>query len=100
MDIQWTDWEKNVLKTFLDGGIIRQLPAKQKKRKVILKWLAHRIPLKTKLSHADFNQLLQQYHLDSATLRRELFVFGYVDRDRDFYWRDATSPEGDVYVER
>jgi hypothetical protein len=92
MNVQWTDWERSVLNIFMDGDTIVQFPARQKKRKVLLKWLAHRIPCGIMISHADFNQLLQQYHPDSATLRRELFEFGYVHRNREFYWRDATPP--------
>ncbi|MCK5246836.1 DUF2087 domain-containing protein, partial [Candidatus Bipolaricaulota bacterium] len=76
MSDQWTDWEQTVLNTFMEGETILQFPAKQKKRKVILKWLAARIPSETKISHADFNRLLQRHHPDSATLRRELFEFG------------------------
>lgn len=90
MSAQWTDWERTVLSTFMDGETILQFPAKQKKRKVILKWLATQIPSETKISYADFNRLLQRHHPDSATLRRELFEFGYVHRDREYYWRDAT----------
>jgi len=96
MDVKWSVWEQRVLDVFLDGETIVQFPAKQKKRKVILKWVAARIPCETKISHADFNGLLQRHHPDSATLRRELFAFGYVHRDRDFYWRDATSSENHV----
>jgi len=96
MDDQWTDWELRVLRTFIDAQHIMQLPAKQKKRKVILRWIACRIPRDIKIPHADFNRLLQQYHPDSATLRRELFEYGYVHRDRDSYWRDATQTNLDV----
>ncbi len=93
MDVQWTDWERRVLNTFMDGERIRQLPTKQKKRKVILKWLTAQVPPEVKISHAEFNLLIQRHHPDSATLRREMFEFGYVHRDRDSYWRDATPLE-------
>ena len=93
MDVQWTDWERGVLNIFMEGEKIRQLPAKQKKRKVILKWLAVRIPPEIRISHAEFNRLIQRHYPDSATLRREMFEFGYVHRDRDHYWRDATPLE-------
>ncbi len=96
MDGQWSDWERRVLQTFIDAERITQLPAKQKKRKVILKWLACRIPRDLKMSHRDFNHLLQAYHPDSATLRRELFEYGYVHRDRDFYWIDESPRHLDV----
>ena len=96
MDARWNDWERGVLNVFMDGEKILQLPAKQKKRRVILKWLATQIPCEIRISHADFNRLIQRHHPDSATLRRELFEFGYVHRDRDYYWRDATPLEPSV----
>lgn len=96
MDIQWSDWERRVLDIFMDGEVILRLPAKQKKRKVILKWLTSQVPFETKISHSEFNRLLQRHHPDSATLRREMFEFGYVHRDRDHYWRDAIPLEPTV----
>jgi len=96
MDVQWTDWERRVLDTFMDGEVILRLPAKQKKRKVILKWLTSQIPPETRISHSEFNRLIQRHYPDSATLRREMFEFGYVNRNRDHYWRDVTPLEPNV----
>ena len=96
MNVQWTDWERRVLDTFMDGEVILRLPAKQKKRKVILKWLTNQIPVETRISHSEFNLLIQRHHPDSATLRREMFEFGYVKRNRDHYWRDVTPLELNV----
>lgn len=76
---------------FMDGEKILRLPAKQKKRKVILKWLTAQVPPEIRIPHSEFNSLLQRHHPDSATLRREMFEFGRVHRDRDHYGRDATS---------
>jgi len=93
MSAEWSEWERRVLDTFLQGKRIKQLPAKQKKRKVVLRWLALQVPPDTEITHANFNRILQQYYGDSATLRREMFEFGYIHRDRDHYWRDATPPD-------
>lgn len=91
MNVEWSPWERKVLETFLDGDRIVQLPAKQKKRLVLLKWLTvQHVPPGVRISHADFNRLLQAHHPDSATLRREMFEFGYVRRDRLHYWRGDT----------
>ena len=90
MDVQWSDWERNILDTFMDGEAILRLPARQMKRKVILKWLAAQVPPEIRIPHSEFNRLIQRHHPDSATIRREMFEFGYVHRDRDHYWRDAT----------
>jgi hypothetical protein len=92
MDVEWSDWERRVLSIFVEDGRIARLPAQQKKRRVLLKWLASQVPPGIRIPQADFNQLLRQYHPDTATLRRELFEFGYVHRDRTDYWRDDTPP--------
>ena len=96
MDVEWSDWERRVLDTFMDGERIVRLPAKQKKRRVILKWLTARVPPDVMISHSEFNRILLRHHPDSATLRREMFEFGYVQRDRDYYWRDVTPLEPSV----
>ncbi len=93
MDVQWSDWERSVLDTFMDGGVILRLPAKQKKRKVILKWLTAQVSPEIRIPYSEFNRFIQRHHPDSATLRREMFELGYVHRDRDQYWRDATPLE-------
>jgi hypothetical protein len=91
MDVEWSAWERKVLDVFLDGDCIVQLPAKRKKRLVLLKWLTvQHVPPGIKITHADFNSLLRGHHPDSATLRREMFEFGYVQRDRLHYWRGET----------
>jgi len=90
-NVEWSAWEQKVLDTFIDGDRILQLPAKRKKRLVLLKWLtALHVPDDVKITHADFNRMLQQHYADSATLRREMFEFGYVRRDRLHYWRGET----------
>ena len=96
MDVQWNDWERRVLAIFMDGEKILRLPAKQKKRKIILRWLVAQIPPGVRIPQFEFNRMLQRHHPDSATLRREMFEFGYVHRDRDHYWRDATPLEPGV----
>jgi len=91
-EVKWSAFERRVLETFLDGDRIVRLPAKRKKRLVLLKWLtALHVPEGVRITHEEFNRLLQQHHPDSATLRREMFEFGYVRRDRLHYWRGETS---------
>jgi hypothetical protein len=91
MTQNWTSWEQKVLDTFVRDGRILRLPAKMKKRKVVLRWVTGKIPANVRIPHAEFNALIQRHFADSATIRREMFEFGYVHRDRDFYWRDQAS---------
>lgn len=91
MDPKWTEAEQKILGNFLDGKRIVRLPAKQKKRLVVLRWLLRHIDPEKRYAEAELNQLISQYHPDFATIRRELYEFRFMDRDQGIYWR---IPEG------
>ena len=80
METKWTDWEKKVLDTFLDRERLIQIPAKRKKRDVILRWLLEDFEPGVEYSEPDVNRILRSHHRDCATLRRELFESGYLHR--------------------
>jgi len=87
------DWERKVLDAFLDGERLLRIPAKRKKRDVILRWLLQRFEPGVRYPESEMNRILRQHHPDCATLRRELFESGYLHRrgGGGAYWRD----EGD-----
>jgi len=87
MPQQWTREEQKVLDNFLEGDRIIRLPAKQKKRLVILRWLLDRIVSGRRYTELEFNELIRQHHPDFATIRRELVEFGFMNRERSVYWR-------------
>jgi len=80
MTTEWEPWETKVLETFLDDERLTRIPAKRKKRDVILRWLMERFSEGIEYSEAEVNRILRRHHPDCATLRRELFVAGYLDR--------------------
>lgn len=84
---RWMEWEEKVLQTFLDGDRLRQIPARWKKREVILRWLIERFEPGVTYSEKDVNRILQEHHPDSATLRREFVVHGFMERTRSTYRR-------------
>ena len=96
--MDWTDDERKILETFLEGDRIRQLPARQKKRLVVLRWLLDRFEPGRRYSHAELNALIRQHHPDSASIRREWIEFGMMDRDQEAYWRtdSQTAHNGTV----
>lgn len=87
MPAEWEPWEKKVLATFLDGERIVRLPARWKKRIVILRWLVEKLDPKRRYPHAELNGILARFHPDVATIRREFIVYGLMDRKSDVYWR-------------
>lgn len=66
-------------------GILKQMPVKQRKRVIALKWLAERIPPEGCYSEREFNALLNTMHSfgDPATIRREMYDLYLIERDAD-----------------
>ena len=90
MSTEWEAWEQKVLDMFLDGDRIRQLPARLKKRMVILRWLVGKLDPDRRYTHAEINTFLAQFHPDTAAVRREFIVHGLMSRQSDVYWREKT----------
>ena len=59
------------------------LPAKKKKKILVLVWLAEQIPADQEYTEKEFSDLLRTMHTfgDPATLRRELYDYFQLDRD-------------------
>jgi len=80
-------WEAKVLDTFIVDGRLTHLPAKRKKRMVILRFLVERFDPKRSYTENEVNSVLSHYHHDVATLRREFVWWGLMDRERSVYRR-------------
>jgi predicted transcriptional regulator len=89
-------WEDKVLKTYLEEGRLKQIPASRRKRVVILKWLVGHFDLEKNYPERAVNQIIQQYHPDSETLRRELIGYRMMQRDQGVYWRLPETEWSDV----
>jgi hypothetical protein len=76
-----------VLRNFVSGGRLRQIPANRSKRLVVLDWLAGRFEPGKTYPERDVNLLLGQAHADVAALRRYLVDEQFLERRDGFYWR-------------
>ena len=76
----------HILRNFLDAeGKLTAFPAKRKMKLYALLYLAQKIPADTDYTEREINDLLLDWHtfVDPATLRRELYDYGFLDRSRD-----------------
>ena len=76
----------HILRNFLDGdGKLTAFPAKRKMKLYALLYLAQKIPADTDFTEREINDILLDWHTfaDPATLRRELYDYGFLDRSRD-----------------
>lgn len=87
-------WEQRILKSFLDGERLRDLPTTPKKRLVILKWLVNQFESDRKYPEREINEIIKRHHPDFATLRRDFITNGLMERDHGVYWRvPSPTPE-------
>ena len=75
-----------ILRNFLDAnGKLTAFPAKRKMKVYCLFYLAGKFEAGREYTEREVNELLLSWHTfaDPATLRRELFDYGFLDRSRD-----------------
>jgi len=96
MTTERTAWEEKVLASFLEGERLTRLPARWKKRMVVLRWLVEKFEPGWRYPQAELNRILARHHPDTATIRREFIVYRLMDREKSVYWRiDAEKSSRD-----
>ena len=76
----------HILRNFLDAeGKLTAFPAKRKMKLFALLYLAQKILADKEYTEREINDILLDWHTfaDPATLRRELYDYGFLDRSRD-----------------
>ena len=76
----------HILRNFLGrDGKLTAFPAKRKMKLYALLYLSQKIPTDTDFTEREINDILLDWHsfADPATLRRELYDYGFLDRSRD-----------------
>ena len=75
-----------ILRNFLDvNGKLTAFPAKRKMKIYCLFYLAQKFESNKDYTEQEINNVLLDWHAlaDPATLRRELYDYGFLDRSRD-----------------
>jgi len=94
VDRELAPWEQSVLEVFVDGERLIRLPARRKKRMVVLEWLVTRFESGRSYTENEVNAILARHHPDVATIRREFVWNGFMDRERSIYRRAEPVNEG------
>jgi DNA-binding transcriptional ArsR family regulator len=74
------DFDQKVLSVFLIEGKLTAIPAQQKKRDAILRFLTDQFEGERMYLEMEVNKLLADYHADVASLRRYLVDGGFLKR--------------------
>lgn len=81
--------DERILRTWVKNGRIVDIPAQEKKKQVILRWVADQIDPDRRWTEKEFSEWLSQFNEDYAFLRRYLVDNGYMAREKGIYWRVA-----------
>ena len=79
--------EDKVLRTWVKDGRLTGIPAQEKKKQILMRWLAGQIDPDRRWTEREFSEWLTQFNEDFATLRRYLVDSGYMAREKGIYWR-------------
>jgi len=83
-------YDKKVIKDFTRrDGSLKTIPAQRKKLEAILRYVVKAFEVGERYSERRVNEILSQFHEDTATLRRELVGYGLMKREGGGgeYWR-------------
>lgn len=87
--------EERVLRNWVDGDRLKEIPAQEKKKLIVLRWLAAKIDPERRYTEREISDLLATYNEDYAVLRRYLVDCGFMTREKGIYWR---TPENEPEI--
>ena len=68
-------------------GRFKDIPAQRKKREAILRRILAEFQPGKRYTEKQANAVIEHFHQDTATLRRELIGYGWLKREGGVYWR-------------
>ena len=81
-------YERKVMADFTRrDGRLKDIPAQRKKRQAVLRHILAEFQLGKRYSEKQVNAIIERFHEDTATLRRELIGYGWLKREAGVYWR-------------
>lgn len=89
-DVDADAYDKKVIKDYSRrDGTLKAFPSQRKKFDAILRYVVKAFDVGKRYSEKRVNEILSQYHEDTATLRRELVGLGLMKREGGGgeYWR-------------
>ena len=87
------DFEARVLRAFIRDGRLVAIPARERKKRVVLRYLLDRVlPDAAEIGEPELNFRLALWHPDASALRRYVVDAGLVARDAMRYQRAIPVP--------
>lgn len=91
VDVNANAYDQKVIADYSrKDGSLKTIPAQRKKLEAVLRYVVQAFEVNKKYSEKKVNEVLSQYHEDTASLRRELVGYGLIKREGGGgdYWRE------------
>jgi biotin operon repressor len=79
------DDSRNVLRAFFDGPRLMSLPVQRRKKDIVLEEVLRRLPRRREYREPELNKFIEVMFEDFCTIRRELIMGGYMEREAGVY---------------
>jgi predicted transcriptional regulator len=89
-DVDLDAYDRKVVEDYsLPDGKLKTIPSQRKKLEAVLRYVLESFEPETQYSEKQVNEILSRFHEDTASLRRELVGYGFMDKEDDgkAYWR-------------
>lgn len=80
----------NVIDNFIKNGRIVSLPAQRKKRRYVLEYILKEFKSDQVYTESEVNEIIQKYHDDFCTVRREFIIENMMSRANGKYRRNSS----------
>ncbi len=88
-DVDVDAYDRKVIADFSRrDGRLKEIPAQRKKREAVLRHIVQDFKPGKRYSEKQANAIIERFHEDTATLRRELIGYGWLKRENGVYWRE------------
>ena len=75
----------DVLRSFYDGPRLRSIPAQRRKKEIVFEELLRRLPRRREYGERELSRFIEAIHPDFCTIRRELIMGRYMEREGGVY---------------
>jgi biotin operon repressor len=79
------DDTRDVLRAFFDGPRLVSVPVQRRKKDIVLDEVLRRLPRRREYKEPELNRFIEVIHPDFCTIRRELVMGGWMERDAGIY---------------
>ncbi len=79
--------EEVIVQRYLRDGRLTDLPMKENKLEIVLRWVADQIAPDRTFTEKEISAILGEIYPDYAMLRRYLVDYGLMAREKGIYWR-------------